>query len=83
MSPLRAKDSSILARVALYDTLPRRQREQMLKLASQTAQKIGRVMIGVSRTRNAEIRKSADALNQWAKANREYAVRKKPSARPR
>jgi len=72
MTPLKPKDSSILARVALYNTLTRKQREAMLETASTAAKKIGRVVIG-SHTTDVEVRKSAAAFKKWAETNRKYA----------
>ena len=53
MVQLSPKDSSILTRIARYQSIPKREREALLKDASDAAKEIGKIILGTSTGKNA------------------------------
>lgn len=73
MIALKPRDAAILARVAQYEELPEREREDMLRSVSSTAKKIGYILIRNSKKGSPEEVKTAKVLKAWARSNRGFA----------
>jgi hypothetical protein len=72
MIHLSREDSSILTRVAQYTRIPVDQRLDLLSKASAEAQQVGRILLNVEQSANAEpdVRAAAEAFKRWLTSNR-------------
>jgi hypothetical protein len=87
MTRLTTKDASILARLAQYDSLPQKQRLDMLKAATRDGQHVGRVLLRLESPESDDVREIAEAIEKWVGANRRRrasaTARKRRSSRAR
>ncbi len=76
MIRLSPKDSSILARVAQYQQLPKKDRQALVKRSSTAAaRKVGEIILGAPPTKFSEdIQEVAKVYREWAKRNRQSGV---------
>jgi hypothetical protein len=70
MVRLKAKDASILARVAQYDKLPENRRDMLLNSLEGDARKIGLAIVGKGKSRSKAIADAAARISAWARHNR-------------
>lgn len=77
MIRLSPKDSSILARVAQYGQLPKKEREALVKRSSSAeARKAGKIILGANPAQfPEEIQAVAKVYREWAKRNRQVGNR--------
>ena len=86
MISLKPRDAAILAKIAQYEQLPKPYRMKMLtSLSTETAKRIGRLIIKNSRTGAAEHLRTARLFTTWARTNKEFARerRSRPAASAR
>lgn len=74
MVRLSPKDSSILARVAQYNALPKAERSALVKKSSsRSAKDAGAIILGENPNRfPADVQAVAKAYIEWAKRNKQF-----------
>jgi len=81
MLRLSLRDSSILTRVAQYEKIPVKERLHLLvSEASEDAQKVGRILLGLDKAADAEpdVRQVAESIEKWVAGNRRASHRPLP-----
>lgn len=69
---LSAKDSSILGRIAQYDTIPMKDKLRLLHSATAIGRLVGYNLLGIHEHKSfPEVEVAADAIREWARKNKE------------